>query len=74
MIAFAAVLSTLPLMIGVGSELPPPLGIPIVHGFLVGQALPLFTTRVSNPWFDRQSRYFHMRDEVRDLGARRPAE
>ncbi len=77
MTTFAAVLGALPLMIGtgVGSELRHPLGISIVGGLLVSQVLTLFTTPVIYLWFDRlQSRYFHIDDEVRDLGAGRPAE
>jgi multidrug efflux pump len=45
----------LPLMLGTGagSELRHPLGISIVGGLLVSQALTLFTTPVIYLWFDR---------------------
>jgi multidrug efflux pump len=38
---------------GAGSELRHPLGISIVGGLLVSQALTLFTTPVIYLWFDR---------------------
>jgi multidrug efflux pump len=40
---------------GTGSELRHPLGISIVGGLLVSQALTLFTTPVVYLWFDRLS-------------------
>jgi len=55
----------LPLMLGtgVGSELRHPLGISIVGGLLVSQALTLFTTPVIYLWFDRlRARYFKLED------------
>jgi multidrug efflux pump len=55
MTTMAAVLGALPLMLGTGagSELRHPLGISIVGGLLVSQALTLFTTPVIYLWFDR---------------------
>jgi multidrug efflux pump len=58
MTTMAAVLGAVPLMLGtgVGSELRHPLGISIVGGLLVSQALTLFTTPVIYLWFDRLAR------------------
>jgi multidrug efflux pump len=54
----AALLGALPLMLGwgVGAELRHPLGITMVGGLLVSQALTLFTTPVVYLAFDRLSR------------------
>ncbi|MDH7797109.1 MULTISPECIES: MdtB/MuxB family multidrug efflux RND transporter permease subunit [unclassified Beijerinckia] len=56
----AAILGALPLMLGsgVGSELRHPLGVTIVGGLLVSQALTLFTTPVIYLWFDRLATRF----------------
>ena len=55
MTTFAALLGALPLALGhgAGSELRQPLGIAIVGGLIVSQALTLFTTPVVYLWFDR---------------------
>jgi multidrug efflux pump len=58
MTTMSALLGALPLMIGtgVGSELRHPLGITMVGGLIVSQALTLFTTPVIYLWFDRLAR------------------
>ncbi len=58
MTTMAALLGALPLMIGwgVGSELRHPLGITMVGGLIVSQALTLFTTPVVYLAFDRLER------------------
>jgi multidrug efflux pump len=60
MTTMAALLGALPLMLGtgVGSELRHPLGITIVGGVIVSQALTLFTTPVIYLAFDRLARRF----------------
>jgi len=60
MTTLAALFGALPLMLGwgVGSELRHPLGISIVGGLIVSQALTLFTTPVIYLQFDRLSRRF----------------
>jgi len=59
MTTMAALFGGLPLAIGmgVGSELRKPLGITIVGGLLVSQALTLFTTPVVYLFFDRVKRW-----------------
>ncbi len=60
MTTVAALFGALPLMLGTGtgSELRHPLGIAIVGGLLVSQALTLFTTPVIYIYFDRWGREF----------------
>ncbi|MDE7242151.1 multidrug efflux RND transporter permease subunit [Desulfovibrio sp.] len=63
MTTLAALLGALPLMIGwgMGAELRRPLGVTMVGGLIVSQALTLFTTPVIYLWFDRLSRGFAAR-------------
>jgi multidrug efflux pump len=65
MTTFAALLGALPLALGhgAGAELRRPLGIAIVGGLIVSQALTLFTTPVVYLWFDRLQRF--MRPDAR---------
>jgi multidrug efflux pump len=63
----AALLGGLPLALGtgMGSELRQPLGITIVGGLIVSQALTLYTTPVVYIYFDRLARRFTRRPAVR---------
>ncbi len=72
MTTFAAMLGALPLALGTGtgSELRRPLGITIIGGLIMSQALTLFTTPVVYLYFDR---FQHWWERVR-RGSRRPAE
>ena len=58
MTTLSALLGALPLALGsgVGSELRHPLGITMVGGLILSQALTLFTTPVIYLWFDRLTR------------------
>src|SRR5213592_3527022 len=58
MTTMSALLGALPLALGtgVGSELRHPLGITMVGGLILAQALTLFTTPVIYLWFDRLAR------------------
>jgi len=69
MTTMAALLAALPLMLGtgVGSELRHPLGVTMVGGLLLSQALTLFTTPVIYLWFDRFSR-----NSGKEIGAGKP--
>jgi len=60
MTTMAALLGGLPLALGsgMGSELRHPLGITIVGGLIVSQALTLYTTPVVYLWFDRLAKKF----------------
>jgi multidrug efflux pump len=70
MTTVVAIFGALPLMFGtgVGSELRRPLGVSIVGGLLVSQALTLFTTPVIYLWFDRIAKRLAGRGEP-DPGA-----
>jgi len=67
MTTFAAILGALPLALGrgTGSELRRPLGITIIGGLVVSQALTLFTTPVVYLYFDRLRHYW---DRIRNGG------
>lgn len=70
MTTMAAMLGALPLALakGIGSELRRPLGIAIIGGLLLSQALTLFTTPVVYLYFDRLQHWWT------GLRSRRPAE
>jgi len=72
MTTFAAMLGALPLALGsgTGSELRRPLGISIIGGLLLSQALTLFTTPVVYLYFDR---FQHWWERIRG-GKREPLE
>ncbi|HKW80212.1 MAG TPA: efflux RND transporter permease subunit, partial [Casimicrobiaceae bacterium] len=74
MTTMAALLAALPLMLGwgVGSELRHPLGITMVGGLIVSQALTLFTTPVIYLGFDRLARRVEAR-RARKHAAQSPA-
>jgi multidrug efflux pump len=71
MTTFAAMLGALPLALGTGtgSELRRPLGITIIGGLLMSQALTLFTTPVVYLYFDRLR---HWWERLRGVEQRRP--
>jgi hydrophobe/amphiphile efflux-1 (HAE1) family protein len=71
MTTFAAMLGALPLALGTGtgSELRRPLGITIIGGLLMSQALTLFTTPVVYLYFDRLQ---HWWQRVRGIEHRHP--
>ena len=73
MTTMSALLGALPLALGtgVGSELRHPLGITMVGGLILSQALTLFTTPVIYLWFDRLARRVGgKKDESGAAGAR----
>jgi multidrug efflux pump len=63
MTTMAAMFGALPLMLGsgTGSELRHPLGVTIVGGLILSQALTLFTTPVIYLYFDRLGRAVRQR-------------
>ena len=67
MTTMSALLGALPLALGtgVGSELRHPLGITMVGGLILSQALTLFTTPVIYLWFDRLARRLSGRGAAR---------
>ena len=73
MTTFAAMLGALPLALGTGtgSELRRPLGITIIGGLLMSQALTLFTTPVVYLYFDRLQHWWERVRGVRP-GSREP--
>jgi multidrug efflux pump len=70
MTTMSAALGALPLMIsgGTGSELRRPLGITIVGGLIMSQALTLFTTPVVYLYFDRLRLWWEGRHQKRPIG------
>jgi multidrug efflux pump subunit AcrB len=60
MTTMAALLGAVPLAFGggTGAELRQPLGITIIGGLILSQALTLYTTPVIYLWFDRLARRF----------------
>ncbi len=76
MTTMSALLGALPLALGtgVGSELRHPLGITMVGGLILSQALTLFTTPVIYLWFDRLARRVSGRGAARaePAGSERP--
>ena len=68
MTTMAALLGGVPLAFGggTGSELRRPLGITIIGGLIVSQALTLYTTPVIYLWFDRLARRFSHAPETAD--------
>ena len=75
MTTFAAMLGALPLALGTGtgSELRRPLGITIIGGLLMSQALTLFTTPVVYLYFDRLQHWWervrHIRPRPLEIGS-----
>ncbi len=76
MTTMAALLGGIPLAVGtgIGSEIRRPLGIAMVGGLLLSQALTLYTTPVIYIFFDRIGQRFSPRSEESPGGTTQPAE
>jgi len=74
MTTMAALLSGIPLAVGtgIGSELRRPLGVAMVGGLLLSQALTLYTTPVIYIFFDKLGARFGHRSPSRAAGEQRP--
>ena len=74
MTTMAAILGAVPLAIGYGdgAELRQPLGISIVGGLIVSQALTLFTTPVVYLYLDRLSNAFSDWGRSKNIESERP--
>jgi multidrug efflux pump len=75
MTTMAALLGAVPLALGsgTGSELRRPLGISIIGGLILSQALTLYTTPVIYLWFERLARRFSRHREPEPGGELSPA-
>jgi multidrug efflux pump len=76
MTTMAALLGAVPLALGTGtgSELRRPLGIAIIGGLILSQALTLYTTPVIYLWFERLARRFSRAHEPEPGGELSPAQ
>jgi multidrug efflux pump len=76
MTTMAALLGAVPLALGTGtgSELRRPLGIAIIGGLILSQALTLYTTPVIYLWFERLARRFSRSHEPEPGGELSPAQ
>jgi multidrug efflux pump len=76
MTTMAALLGAVPLALGTGtgSELRRPLGIAIIGGLILSQALTLYTTPVIYLWFERLARRFSPHHEPEPGGELSPAQ
>ena len=77
MTSFAAALGALPLVVsnGYGNELRRPLGLSVIGGLIVSQALTLYTTPVVYLYLDRMRHWWNRRwsrNSPSPLGGRRP--
>jgi multidrug efflux pump len=76
MTTMAALLGAVPLALGTGtgSELRRPLGIAIIGGLILSQALTLYTTPVIYLWFERLARRFSRKHEAEPGAELSPAQ
>ena len=74
MTTFAAALGALPLVFGhgYGNELRRPLGLSVVGGLIVSQALTLYTTPVVYLYLDRMRHWWNARWQRRRRAGRSP--